>query len=145
MRWSAEAPGGVKASLALSGPNVIVGDYAGSVTAFRRSRRAGGLADASSPGERLRGAGRFYAGPAVAYGRVFIGNVNGRVIALDEDDGEIAWVRVLDDFVYSSAAVADRHRLRGQLRPPRARPRRRHRAGRAGPSTPASASRARPR
>ena len=107
VRWSAEAPGDVKASLALSGPNVIAGDYAGTVTAFRRSD--GRVAwQTESPGERLRGAGRFYAGPAVAYGRAFIGNVNGRVIGLDEDDGEIAWVRVLDDFVYSSAAVADR-------------------------------------
>jgi outer membrane protein assembly factor BamB len=60
-----------------------------------------------SPGGALRGAGRFYAGPAVAYGRVYIGNVNGRVIALDRDTGRVAWVRVVDDFVYSSAAVAD--------------------------------------
>jgi outer membrane protein assembly factor BamB len=107
VRWSVPAPGGIKASLALSGRNVIVGDYSGHVAAFRRSdgrevwRR-------TSPGERLRGAGRFYAGPAVAYGRVFIGNVNGRVLALDADTGAVAWVRVLDDFVYSSAAVADR-------------------------------------
>ena len=34
--------------------------------------------------------------------------MNGRVIALDEDSGQIAWVRVLDDYVYSSAAVAER-------------------------------------
>ena len=107
VRWSAPAGGDVKASLALSGPNVVVGDYAGHITAFRRSdgrvvwRR-------TSPGERLRGAGRFYGGPAVAYGRVYIGNINGRVIALDEDTGEVAWVRVLDDFVYASPAVAGR-------------------------------------
>ncbi len=85
----------------------MVGDYAGHVTAFRRSdgrvvwRR-------TSPGRKLQGAGRFYGGPAVAYGRVFIGNVNGRVIALDEHTGEVAWVRVLSDYVYASPAVADR-------------------------------------
>ena len=28
------------------------------------------------------------------------------VLALDADTGEVAWVRVLEDFVYSSAAVA---------------------------------------
>jgi outer membrane protein assembly factor BamB len=44
----------------------------------------------------------------VAFGRVYIGNVNGRVLALDADTGEIAWVRVVDDFVYSSPAVAFR-------------------------------------
>ena len=70
---------------------MVVGDYAGHVTAFRRSD--GRIAwQRESPRGRLRGAGRFYAGPAVAYGRVFIGNVNGRVIALDEDTGEVAWV-----------------------------------------------------
>ena len=85
----------------------MVGDYAGHVTAFRRSdgrvvwRR-------TSPGRAAAGAGRFYGGPAVAYGRVYIGNVNGRVIALDEHTGEVAWVRVLGDFVYASPAVADR-------------------------------------
>jgi outer membrane protein assembly factor BamB len=30
------------------------------------------------------------------------------VLAIDRDTGEIAWVRVLEDFVYSSAAVAGR-------------------------------------
>ena len=107
VRWSVPAPGGIKASLALSGRNVIVGDYSGHVAAFRRSDGKQ-VWRTTSPGERLRGAGRFYAGPAVAYGRVYIGNVNGRVLALDADTGQIAWVRVLSDFVYSSAAVADR-------------------------------------
>ncbi len=44
----------------------------------------------------------------MAYGRVFIGNINGRVLALDRDSGEVAWVRVLDDYVYASPAVAGR-------------------------------------
>ena len=121
VRWSAEAAGDVKASLALSGPNVVVGDYAGHVTAFRRSD--GRIAwQRESPGGACAGPG---ASTPVAYGRVFIGNVNGRVIALDEDTGEVAWVRVLDDYVYSSAAVADRRDRR--QRPARA-PGRRHRA-----------------
>ena len=77
------------------------------------SRRSGDPTDGrcGSAPARASGCGapgRFYAGPAVAYGRVYIGNVNGRVLALDADTGEVAWVRVLDDFVYSSAAVADR-------------------------------------
>lgn len=107
VEWSVPAGGEVKASLALAGPNVVVGDYAGNVTAFRRSDGKR-VWSAESPGGALRGAGRFYGGPAVAYGRVFIGNVNGRVLALDRDTGEVAWVRVLDDYVYASPAVADR-------------------------------------
>jgi outer membrane protein assembly factor BamB len=107
VRWAARASGAVKASLARSGPRVVVGDYAGHVTAYRRSD--GRVAwRRTSPGRRLQGSGRFYGGPAVAYGRVFLGNVNGRVVALDEHTGEVAWVRVLGDFVYASPAVADK-------------------------------------
>lgn len=106
VRWTARARGDVKAGLTRSGPNVVVGDYAGFITAFRM--RDGDIAwQRESPGTRLSGAGRFYGGAAVAYGRVYIGNINGRVVALDADTGEVAWVRVLGDFVYSSPAVAD--------------------------------------
>ena len=105
--WNVPAEGQVKASLALAGPNVVVGDYSGHVTAFRRSDGKQ-VWSRESPGGTLRGAGRFYGGPAVAYGRVFIGNINGRVLALDRDSGEVAWVRVLDDYVYASPAVAGR-------------------------------------
>ena len=53
----------------------------------------------------LSGAGAFYANPAVAYGRIYASNVNGRVIALDARTGSVAWVRVLGDWAYSSPAV----------------------------------------
>jgi outer membrane protein assembly factor BamB len=105
--WNAKGGGDVKGSLAVAGSLVIASDYGGRVTAFRRSDGRQ-VWQTESPGTTLRGAGRFYAGPAVAYGRVFIGNVNGRVMALDQHTGAIAWVRVLDDFVYSSAAVSRR-------------------------------------
>jgi outer membrane protein assembly factor BamB len=105
--WTARAGGAVKASLAADGDRVIVGDYAGKVTAF--ARRDGRVVwQTTSPGPRLRGAGRFYAGPSVAYGRVYLGNVNGYMLALEAATGRVAWVRVTDDFIYSSAAVARR-------------------------------------
>jgi outer membrane protein assembly factor BamB len=104
--WVARATGEVKASLAQSGPNVIVGDYGGNVSAF--SRQDGSLAwRTKSPSGALRGAGRFYAGPAVAYGRVYVGNINGRVLGLSARTGAISWVRIAEDWVYSSAAVAN--------------------------------------
>lgn len=105
--WVVRTDGAVKGSLARSGDSVVIGDYAGKVVALdqatgkRRWTR-------TSPGPRLKGAGRFYAGPAVAYGRVFIGNVNGRVLGLSATTGAVAWVRIVGDYVYSSAAVADR-------------------------------------
>ena len=105
--WTARATGEVKASFARAGDTVVVGDYGGRVTAY--ARRDGRVRwRTTSPGPRVGGAGRFYAGPAVAYGRVYIGNVNGRVLALSAATGAVEWVRVLDDYVYSSAAVADR-------------------------------------
>ncbi len=102
--WTAKAGGAVKSSLARSGDLVVVGDYSGKVTAFRR-RDGRVMWQTTSPGKRFQGAGRFYGGPGVAYGRVFIGNVNGRVVALSADRGDVAWVRVLSDYVYSSPAV----------------------------------------
>ncbi len=103
--WSATAPGAIKASLAVAGKNVVVGDYSGKVSAFAQAD--GKLVwRVASPGPRFRGSGRFYAGPAVAYGRVYIGNINGYAMALDARTGKERWVRVVDGFIYSSAAVA---------------------------------------
>jgi outer membrane protein assembly factor BamB len=104
--WTTQAAGQVKAGLAASGDTVIVGDYAGRVTAFRQSDGQV-VWQITSPGPRFRGAGRFYAGPAVAYGRVYIGNINGYALALDARTGRTAWVSVIDNFIYSSAAVAN--------------------------------------
>jgi outer membrane protein assembly factor BamB len=107
IQWSAQAKGDVKSSLARAGANVVVGDYGGHINAFRMSD--GALVwQRESPGTRLTGAGRFYAGPAVAYGRIYLGNINGRMLAIDAGTGRTAWVRVFDDYIYASAAIADR-------------------------------------
>jgi outer membrane protein assembly factor BamB len=105
--WTARAAGEVKGTLARAGDAVVVGDYAGTVAAY--AMRDGAVRwRTTSPGPRFRGAGRFYAGPAVAYGRVYVGNVNARMLALSAATGEVAWVRVAGGYLYSSAAVADR-------------------------------------
>jgi outer membrane protein assembly factor BamB len=105
--WTDTVAGAVKGAIARSGSNVIVGDYGGHVSALAQS--TGHVVwRTTSPGKAFQGPGRFYAGPAVAYGRVYIGNVNGRILGLDATTGAINWVRVVSDWVYSSAAVADR-------------------------------------
>ncbi len=105
--WTRTVGGSVKGAIARSGSNVVVGDYGGHVSAI--SQVTGDLVwQTTSPGKTFAGPGRFYAGPAVAYGRVFIGNVNGRVLGIDAATGAINWVQVLSNYVYSSAAVADR-------------------------------------
>ncbi len=104
--WTDTVSGSVKGAIARSGANVIVGDYGGHVSALAQS--TGRVVwRTTSPGKIFQGPGRFYAGPAVAYGRVYIGNVNGRILGLDASSGAINWVRVVSDYVYSSAAVAD--------------------------------------
>jgi len=105
--WTARAKGDVKSSVAETGDAVVVGDYGGTVAAYAK-RDGREVWRTTSPGPRFRDAGRFYAGPAVAYGRVYVGNVNGRMLALSARDGRVAWVRVVGDFIYSSAAVSRR-------------------------------------
>ena len=105
--WTATMGGSVKGAIAESGSNVIVGDYSGHVTALAQSD-GHVVWRMTSPGKAFAGAGRFYGGAAVAYGRVYIGNVNGRVLGINATSGKINWVHVVGDYVYSSAAVADR-------------------------------------
>ena len=64
----------------------------------------------SSAGARNRSrasAGReyFYATPAVAYGRVFLGNTDGTVYAYGASTGHLLWARQAGTYVYSAPAV----------------------------------------
>ena len=53
------------------------------------------------------GSGQFYATPAVAFGRVYLGNTDGRVYSFAARTGQLAWATGTGAYVYSSAAVAD--------------------------------------
>ena len=61
----------------------------------------------SDLGAGLGRTGRFYSTPAVAFGRVYAGNVDGRVYSFDRQTGEIAWTFSAGDYVYSGIAAAD--------------------------------------
>ena len=50
--------------------------------------------------------GRVYATAAVAYGRVFIGSLDGRVYAFSTRNGHRRWSRTTGGYVYASAAVS---------------------------------------
>jgi hypothetical protein len=50
--------------------------------------------------------GRFYSTPAVAYGRVYIGGLDGFVYSFAARTGRLAWRHRTGGFVYSSPAVA---------------------------------------
>ncbi len=53
------------------------------------------------------GSGQFYTTPAVAYGRVYMGNTDGRMYSFGARNGALAWATTTGGYVYSSAAVAD--------------------------------------
>lgn len=99
--WQTEVRGSVKAAPALSDGVLFVGDYGGYMNAIR-----------ASDGEIVwqtedLGVGRIYSTAAVAFGRVYAGNVDNKVYSFDEKDGEIAWTHTAGDYVYSGVAAAD--------------------------------------
>ena len=81
------------------------GDYSGEVQAVsasdgRRIWRSG------SEGA-VFGSGTFYSTPAVAWGRVFLGNTDGRVYSYDTGTGRLDWAVQTGAYVYASPAVTD--------------------------------------
>jgi outer membrane protein assembly factor BamB len=103
--WRYRAAGAVKASPSLSGGVLYFGDYAGNVQAVRE--RDGHRLWLSGSGGALLGSGTFYSTAAVVYGRVFLGNTDGRVYAYDQADGKLDWAVQTGAYVYASPAVTN--------------------------------------
>jgi outer membrane protein assembly factor BamB len=103
--WSYHAGGAVKASPTLSGGNLYFGDYSGHLQAI--SEKTGRLVWRSSSSGTLLGSGTFYSTSAVFYGRVFLGNTDGRVYAYDAFTGKLDWAVQTGAFVYSSPALTN--------------------------------------
>ena len=105
--WHIDTAGEVKAGVAYHDGTVYVGDYARRHVRGRRrpaGRSAGTRPTSASSFGR---SGRFYATPAVAYGRVYVGNVDGRVYSFEASSGDIAWTHSTGGAVYAAPAVAD--------------------------------------
>ncbi len=103
--WTYKAAGAVKASPTLSGGVLYFGDYSGHVQAI--SEKTGRRLWRSSSEGALLGSGTFYSTPAVIYGRVFLGNTDGRVYAYDAFSGKLDWAVQTGAYVYSSPAVTN--------------------------------------
>jgi outer membrane protein assembly factor BamB len=103
--WTYHAGGAVKASPTLKGGVLYFGDYSGNVQAIseRTGRR---LWIAGSEGALL-GSGTFYSTAAVVYGRVFLGNTDGRIYAYDATTGRLDWAVQTGNYVYASPAVTN--------------------------------------
>jgi outer membrane protein assembly factor BamB len=103
--WTYRAGGAVKASPTLSGGNLYFGDYSGHVQAV--SERSGRRVWISASEGALLGSGTFYSTAAVVYGRVFLGNTDGRVYAYDAATGRLDWAVQTGAYVYASPAVTN--------------------------------------
>jgi outer membrane protein assembly factor BamB len=103
--WTYHAAGSVKASPTLSGGVLYFGDYSGHVQAIRE--RDGRRLWVSGSGGALLGSGTFYSTAAVEYGRVFLGNTDGRVYAYDAGNGALDWAVQTGAYVYASPAVTN--------------------------------------
>jgi outer membrane protein assembly factor BamB len=103
--WTYHASGSVKASPTLSGGVLYFGDYSGHVQAL--AERTGRRQWISGSGGALLGSGTFYSTAAVMYGRVFLGNTDGRMYAYDAFTGRLDWAVQTGAYVYSSPAIAN--------------------------------------
>jgi outer membrane protein assembly factor BamB len=104
--WRYKAHGAVKGGLALSRGKLYFGDYSGHVYALRQDGRQ--VWQVGTTGKAFGFAsGQFYATPAVAFGRVFLGNTDGNVYSFAASSGKLAWRTRTGGYVYSSPAVAE--------------------------------------
>ena len=103
--WTYHAAGAVKASPTLSGGILYFGDYSGHVQAV--SEQTGRALWVSSSEGALLGSGTFYSTAAVMYGRVFLGNTDGRIYAYDQRTGALDWAVQTGAYVYASPAITN--------------------------------------
>jgi len=103
--WSYRAASAVKASPTLAGGVLYFGDYSGRLQAI--SEHSGRRLWVSKSEGALVGSGNFYSTAAVVYGRVFLGNTDGRVYAYDAASGHLDWAVQTGAYVYASPAVTN--------------------------------------
>jgi outer membrane protein assembly factor BamB len=103
--WTYHAAGAVKASPTLSDGVLYFGDYSGHLQAV--SERTGRPLWVSGSEGAVFGSGTFYSTCAVMYGRVFLGNTDGRIYAYDASTGRLDWAVQTGAYVYASPAIAN--------------------------------------
>jgi outer membrane protein assembly factor BamB len=104
--WTAQLCGAIKAAPAYQHGILFVGDYGGCMNAV--NSHSGKIKwQSSSQGLGLGTTGSFYSTPAIAFGRVYSGNLDHRVYSYEAKDGTLAWSHSTGDYVYSGPTVAD--------------------------------------
>jgi outer membrane protein assembly factor BamB len=103
--WIYHAHDAVKASPTLANGVLYFGDYSGRLQAV--SEQTGRRLWVSKSEGALLGSGTFYSTAAVIYGRVFLGNTDGRIYAYDASTGRLDWAVQTGAYVYASPAVTN--------------------------------------
>jgi outer membrane protein assembly factor BamB len=103
--WTYHAAGAVKAGLAYSKGRLFFGDYSGEVTALR-AKNGARIWSTGTSGASFNRSGQFYSTPAVAYGRVYLGNTDSFTYSFVASSGHLAWRTSLSGYVYASPSVA---------------------------------------
>ncbi len=103
--WTYQAAGAVKASPTLYKGVLYFGDYSGQVQAV--GEQNGHRIWLSGSEGAPFGSGTFYSTAAVAYGRVYLGNTDGRIYAYDAASGRLDWAVQTGAYVYASPAVTN--------------------------------------
>jgi hypothetical protein len=103
LRWHFKAGGLVKGAISQSGSRVFFGAYDTHVYAL--DLHTGKQVWRASSQPRIGRTGTFYADPAIAYGRVYIGATDGKMYSFGAATGKLRWSNGTGDFIYSSAAV----------------------------------------
>jgi outer membrane protein assembly factor BamB len=105
IEWTYHTSGDVTAGPAYSKGLLYFGDYGGNMQAVRASngslvwkRHVAGLPFGRSGG--------FYGTPAVAFDRVYVGNLDSKVYSFSARTGQLAWSHSTGNYVYSAPAVA---------------------------------------
>jgi outer membrane protein assembly factor BamB len=106
VRWKVHTNGPVKGALAYHDNTVFATNYAGEVYALDAGNGQVKWS-ANTQGGGFGHGGGVYSTPAVAFGRVYLGGLDGRIYSFEEKTGELAWSQSTGAEVYSSPAVAD--------------------------------------
>jgi outer membrane protein assembly factor BamB len=106
VKWTVNTAGPVKGGLAFDDGAVFAANYAGEIYAIDAGSGNVKWTAHTQGGGLLRGGG-VYSTPAVAWGRVYLGGLDGRVYSFVEKTGELAWSQSTGAEVYPSPAVAD--------------------------------------
>ena len=103
--WQTHVNGAVKASPTYSNGIIYAGDYGGEMTALHASN--GSIKwQTGSQGTSFGRTGQFYATAAVAFGRVYAGNTDGRMYSFDQQTGRLIWSHSTSNYVYAGAVAA---------------------------------------